>query len=414
MKVCFASNYINHHQIPFSDALYTLLDGEYVFIQTQPMDEERIQMGWMQQDFPKYVRFMYTEPEDCQAFIDEADVVIYGGVEDESYLQRRLKSGKPIFRYSERLYREGQWKAVSPRGLRRKFLDHTRYRKSDVYLLCSGAYVPSDFHIIRSYPNKMMRWGYFPQTVRYESEQVLMERKRGNRLLWAARYLPLKHPEIPLRVARYLKQQGCDFHMDIIGGGVLEAEVQKLHKEYQLADVVTLHDFMSPAEVRNYMEQADIFLMTSDRREGWGAVVNEAMNSGCAVIGNHMIGAMPYLIEPGRNGYIYKDGQEQMICEQVSELLNNRQLCKQIGVQAYRTILQDWNSEEAAQRFTAMCVKRGFFSLDLESKELSATVREYLQSEEAFFSQGPGSAAPIISERKMFSYLHRDRGGEHI
>ena len=32
------------------------------------------------------------------------------------------------------------------------------------------------------------------------------------------------------------------------------------------------------------MEKADIFLFTSDRREGWGAVANEAMNSACALV----------------------------------------------------------------------------------------------------------------------------------
>ena len=32
------------------------------------------------------------------------------------------------------------------------------------------------------------------------------------------------------------------------------------------------------------MEQADIYLFTSDRNEGWGAVANEAMNSACAMV----------------------------------------------------------------------------------------------------------------------------------
>ena len=37
-------------------------------------------------------------------------------------------------------------------------------------------------------------------------------------------------------------------------------------------------------------------------QEGWGAVVNEAMNSGCAVVADHMIGAAPWLIRQGENG----------------------------------------------------------------------------------------------------------------
>ena len=34
MKAVFISNYINHHQIPFSNALYEQLGDDYHFIQT--------------------------------------------------------------------------------------------------------------------------------------------------------------------------------------------------------------------------------------------------------------------------------------------------------------------------------------------------------------------------------------------
>ncbi len=44
---------------------------------------------------------------------------------------------------------------------------------------------------------------------------------------------------------------------------------------------------MSPDKVRAYMERADVFLFTSDFNEGWGAVLNESMNSGCAVVASH-------------------------------------------------------------------------------------------------------------------------------
>ena len=50
VKAVFISNYINHHQIPFSNALYEQLGDDYHFIQTEPMEEERIAMAgdWMQ------------------------------------------------------------------------------------------------------------------------------------------------------------------------------------------------------------------------------------------------------------------------------------------------------------------------------------------------------------------------------
>ena len=52
--------------------------------------------------------------------------------------------------------------------------------------------------------------------------------------------------------------------------------------------------------------------MTSNQEEGWGVVVNEAMNSGCVVIGSNLAGSVPYLIENGKNGLIYNCGDLQI------------------------------------------------------------------------------------------------------
>ena len=68
MKAVFISNYINHHQIPFSDALYERLGEEYHFIQTEPMEEERVKMGWaLEASEIPYVVFAEEEEERCRA-----------------------------------------------------------------------------------------------------------------------------------------------------------------------------------------------------------------------------------------------------------------------------------------------------------------------------------------------------------
>lgn len=154
-KIAFVSNYINHHQIPFCDSMYRLLEGAFTFVQTERMEQERVQMGWHASRRPDYVRCWYEEPEACRRLVLDCDVALFGGTDDESYIEERLRAGKPVMRVSERLYKTGQWKAVSPRGLLKKYHDHTRYRKSPVWLLCAGAYVASDFRIIRAYPGKM-------------------------------------------------------------------------------------------------------------------------------------------------------------------------------------------------------------------------------------------------------------------
>ena len=52
MKLIFVSNYFNHHQLPFCDALYELLEGDFCFLQTQPMEEERVKMAGRPRNVP--------------------------------------------------------------------------------------------------------------------------------------------------------------------------------------------------------------------------------------------------------------------------------------------------------------------------------------------------------------------------
>lgn len=361
MKVVFVSNYINHHQIPFCNAMDELLAGGFTFIQTEPMEAERVQMGWHEAERPAYVHCFYEEEEYCRQLILGCEVVLFGGTDEESYIQERLAAGRLTVRISERLYKTGQWKAVSPRGLRKKYMDHTRYRKLPVYLLCAGAYVPADFRIVRAYPGKMYCWGYFPETRKYDIEKLLSEKGYGKDkipyFLWAARMISWKHPELAVETAKYLKEKGIQFHMDVIGDGEMRAGIEALTDRYGLREQVVFLGYQPPEKVRQFMEKADVFLFTSDRQEGWGAVANEAMNSGCALIANHMIGAVPFLVKNGENGLIYENKKAKHLFSLAELLARDRLLAGVLGRNAYKTIVEVWNAENAARQLKQLIVK---------------------------------------------------------
>lgn len=395
MRLTMVSNYINHHQMPLSGRLYETLGDDYCFIQTMPMEKERSAMGWAAdvEELP-YVKCFYEEEAECRRRIMESDVVIFGGVEDESYIEERLRAGKPVLRYSERLYREGQWKAVSPRGLKKKYHDHIRYRKAPVYLLCSGAYVASDFALIHAYPGKMYRFGYFP-AFRKQDLDALMKKKRERReksgkvrFLFAARFLRLKHPEYPVRLAKALKEQGIPFELLMIGDGEEKTSVINEIEALGLKEEVKLLGFLSPEEVRKQMEAADVFLFTSDYREGWGAVVNESMNSGCALIAGHGIGAVPYLLKDGENGYVYRTGDEKEFVRMGIRLAKEPGTIERFGRAAYRRIAEEWNEETAADRLYALC--QGILTGNIVPPE-----------------SGPCSIAPVIKPRGGYRYLKK-------
>ena len=363
MTITFVSNYINHHQIPFSDACYRKLGEEYCFIQTEPMEEERLAMGWGGSGRPPYVRCLYEEEEVCRKRMLESDIAIFGWISREDLLDvtdlidKREKSGKLSFRLSERLYREGQWKAVSPRGLWKKYKDHTRFRNKQVCLLCAGAYVASDFHIVKAYPGKMLKFGYFPETMRYTEEEFRTLKEKDGRvhIVWAGRFMPLKHPEFAVRIGEELKKEGGSFHIHMAGGGELEADIKEQVREKGLEECFTFYGYTEPGKVRRIMEKCHIHLFTSNRLEGWGAVVNEAMNSGCAVVASKEAGAVPFLIENGKNGLVYHKDSYDEFAGLVKELVFDQERVEKLGKAAYDTITGLWNAEHAAEELFRFC-----------------------------------------------------------
>ncbi|SFC17288.1 glycosyltransferase [Butyrivibrio sp. YAB3001] len=375
MVISFASNYINHHQLPFCDAMNKMDNVEFHFIQTSPMEQKRIDMGWGV-DVSKYpfVSLLYEEKEKCEELILNSDVTIFGWTDGaiKNLEEKRLLSGKLSFRVSERIYREGQWKFISPKGLLNKYYEHIRYRNYPVYLLCAGAYVASDFSLIHSYPGKKLKWGYFPnvdstqtgedscnrQELAEDNAHINSQKELNKnsskekiiRLCWAGRLIDLKHPEFAIEAAKVLKEKGYSFHLDMIGDGYKRKYLEELSNQYKLGDSVTFNGGLKPGNVIGYMKAADIFMFTSNYLEGWGAVVNEAMQCKCAVVASKEAGAVPFLIKAGENGLIYENGSLQDFIEKVQSLFENQEQIKKFSENAKITIDVKWNAENAAKR----------------------------------------------------------------
>ena len=386
MTFTFVSNYINHHQIPLCDALYRELGDDYTFIQTMPMEAERVAMGWgVDVHCLPYVRCLYETEYECLKKIAESDVVLFGWTGREDLAASRLDSGRTTLRVSERLYREGQWKVVSPRGLAAKYREHIKYRRQNVCMLCAGAYVASDFHLIGAYPGKMFKWGYFTELRTYSEEQFdnLKSQDGVLHIVWAGRFIPLKHPEYVVRLARTLRDKGYQFVIHMLGDGELEPMIRHDVESMGLREYFRFYGYTAPEQVRDVMEQCHIHLFTSNYLEGWGAVVNEGMNSGCVEVVNAQVGAAPYLIRHGENGLVYPGDSYDKMETLVLDLFENWDDRKQMGRAAYETIRDTWNADNAA-------------------KELIRFTGGLMRGEIVPAQTGPLSTAPVISPRRMY------------
>lgn len=353
MKLVFASNYFNHHQSSLCGALQARTE-EFSFVTTGEMRQERRNLGYGMEVIPDYVHSAHkgkTQKAMCEKRIREADVVIAGAVPEKMILPRVFR-GKLTFRYTERLLKRPMRKMKYAQKQLQFRLQHPG--RMPLYLLCAGAYVAADYAKFGVFRDKAYRWGYFPETKKYGRLDTVMSEKQKNHILWAGRLIDWKHPEYALQTASRLKADGLDFVLNIIGSGELESLLRAQIEEQNLSDCVHLLGSMKPEQVRRHMEFAGIFLATSDKQEGWGAVVNEAMNSGCTVIASHAMGSVPYLIEDEKNGLVFRSEDIDMLYEKVKDLLEHPEKQAVLGRNAYETITTLWNAEVAAQRLITL------------------------------------------------------------
>lgn len=345
MNVVFLSNYFSHHQKALSDAL--ALRCRYHFVATAQMTRERLDMGWGGAAEPEYVCRYDAAPEQAEEILAQADVVIAGSA-PEPLVRRCIDRGQLVFRYHERPLKNGseplkylprlvKWHWRNPAGKK-------------IFLLCASGFAAGDYARFGLFRGKAYRWGYFPEKKEYEDVSRLLDSKTPASILWVGRFLELKHPEAAIHLAAGLKAQGIPFTLQMIGSGPMEQEIRERITQEQLGDCVHLLGTMPPEAVRRHMEEARIFLFNSDRREGWGAVVNEAMNSGCGVVVSDEVGSVPYLIRDGENGLVYRCGEETQLTEQVMRLLTDPDYCRELGLAAYGTIRSLWNADVAAAR----------------------------------------------------------------
>lgn len=335
MKLVFVSNYWNHHQKPLCDALAART--EFAFLQTEKMSAERLAMGW-RQECPDYV----TENA---AVLEDADVVIAGSA-PEKLIRPCILQGKLVFRYHERPLKDGDllWKRL-PRWVKWRWQNP---QNAKVWLLCAGSQVATDYAKFGLFWDRALKWGYFP-------ECGTPARKEDGTLLWAGRLLSWKHPGDAVAVAGKLKADGYDFHMHIIGTGPMEQILRTQIARDGLQDRVQLCGAMEPEKVRERMSRSAIFLFTSGHQEGWGAVLNEAMSCGCAVVARKSAGATGYLMRQGENGLGYETEAE--LYQHVKTLLENSGMAEALGLEAQKTIAEVWNGEVAARRLVTFSEK---------------------------------------------------------
>lgn len=398
MKITFYSNFLNHHQLPLVQE-FIKMGVDFTFVATESIPKERLKLGY--EDMNKKYPFVLTTYDDKQnerralKLCQESDLVILGSA-PEKYVEHRMKDNLITFRYSERLHKQGAWRVLDPILFFKMLKNNLIYKNKELYLLSSSAYSAYDYSKYNLFNNKAYKWGYFPKAKEYDIDKLIDKKKKNKikKILWCGRFIYWKHPEMMIELAKKLKELNYDFEIELIGTGNLVKKLEREIIKNELSNNIKLLGSLPHEEVREYMEKSNIFVFTSDQNEGWGAVLNEAMNSACAVVASSSIGSVPYLINNKKNGIIFESKNIDSLVKKVTYLLDNEELCYEYGKDAYFTMLNTWSPENASKRLIELYE---YLSKEKKNKKFVSTLDKNL----------PCSEASKFSEKEFYKEIEK-------
>lgn len=379
MKIVYVSNILNHHIKPICDELFQKFGKDFIFIATGSYTVNGLK-GVEEAVFLNTPYLLQTHNNTksvdlARKLCFEADVLIQQHAND-SFIRERLKKNKLTFRVSERIF-----KGKKREALRRvKYIvRNLPYRNKNLFLLAASGYTAYDMNKCFSFKNKIYKWGYFPEVRKIEEQSNVRKISDKLKFTWVGRFIDCKHPEICLIVADFLQNWNIDFEMSMVGEGPLKKDITEQVYERGLQDKIKFLGKITNAEVQKYMADSTFFIFSSDKGEGWGAVLNEAMAQGAIPIASHEPGSVPFLIENNKNGYIYEQGNVNSLENVLREIVNHRECLNEVSTNAQNTIFEVWSAENAANNLLEL--------IDIIKQNSDKEIKE-----------GPGSVALPINE----------------
>jgi glycosyltransferase involved in cell wall biosynthesis len=180
-------------------------------------------------------------------------------------------------------------------------------------------------------------------------------REAGLEILYAGRMLGWKRVDTLIRAFGILERQDKAARLILIGDGPEKRKLQALVKQLDLPGAVEFQFSVPMAEVWAKMNASHVYVLPSSSYEGWGAVVNEAMSQGCAVVASEAAGSAKTMIHHGENGLLFRPGDWRQLGALLCQLSADEPLRRKLAAAGQRTIGESWSPKIGAERFLSAC-----------------------------------------------------------
>jgi glycosyltransferase involved in cell wall biosynthesis len=177
----------------------------------------------------------------------------------------------------------------------------------------------------------------------------------GGRVLFVGRLDEEKRVEDLLRAVAHLDHhvddRSLDIRVEIVGDGSRRAAWQELAERLGIADRVLFHGFVDEDALVDAYARCDVFCMPGVA-ELQSLATMEAMAAGKPVVAADAM-ALPHLVHPGRNGWLYPPGDAPALAGHLLYLLTDPDECARMGA-ASRQLIAGHSLESTLDRFESL------------------------------------------------------------
>lgn len=330
MTFIFWQNILSIHQASFLRSLSNL--HKVILMVEKEIDNRRIKDGWGIPDFGSVQVIVNPDEEKIYSVFDSKDAIhIFSGFHSYGLVSKAFKTAiiekRPIGIMSEPF----DWIGIKGKI---RFLKYSyykqKYNKKISFILAIGNKGRWCFEKTGFSKKKIFDWGYFTETATIPISDNL------NNLPSLIYIGTLNKSKGILPLLSIIKKNEQVFsYFKIIGDGeyrtIIEDFVSKNPHKY------TYHKNIPNSEIYKYLSNSDVCILPSIGKDGWGAVINEALMCGTPVITSDYCGGSALI--NGKRGKVFtikEDNLESTLLSFMNELPYNND---------YRIEIQQWSNK---------------------------------------------------------------------
>jgi glycosyltransferase involved in cell wall biosynthesis len=172
------------------------------------------------------------------------------------------------------------------------------------------------------------------------------------RILWMRAFTDIYNPAMAVKVAKRLAEKYENFQMIMAGkDGPLTSFTKKIAEENGLSNQIIFPGYINMRDKLLLANDYDIYINTNKIDNAPVSLI-EFMHLGLPVISVN-VGGIPYLIKNEQNGLLVNDDDDEAMFNQITRLIENSALAKNIIMNAYE-YAQQYDEKKVIEKWKAL------------------------------------------------------------